>query len=241
MIVDCVADLHGFYPKLEGGDLLIVAGDLTRKDSPEEYLDFFIWIATQKYKKRILIAGNHDNFILEMPEVFNAISDFDYLCDSGTEFEYEERPCNFCRTRKECCENEKSCPTPWIKKIKIWGSPWTKSFRGMNPKCKAFTVDTEEELAEKWAKIPHDIDILVTHSPPQGGLDFTTIQNGMIVYGYGSKSLQMEYKRISPKLHVFGHIHEGYGQDKNGTTYLINASHVNERYEPVNKPIRVIL
>jgi len=28
MIIDCISDLHGYYPELEGGDLLIIAGDL---------------------------------------------------------------------------------------------------------------------------------------------------------------------------------------------------------------------
>ncbi len=27
MIIDCISDLHGFYPELLGGDLLIVGGD----------------------------------------------------------------------------------------------------------------------------------------------------------------------------------------------------------------------
>ena len=31
MIVDRISDLHGHYPQLEGGDLLIVAGDLTAR------------------------------------------------------------------------------------------------------------------------------------------------------------------------------------------------------------------
>lgn len=35
MIIDCIADLHSHYPKLDGGDLLIVAGDLTDRDSLE--------------------------------------------------------------------------------------------------------------------------------------------------------------------------------------------------------------
>ena len=28
MIIDCISDLHGEFPVLEGGDLLIVAGDV---------------------------------------------------------------------------------------------------------------------------------------------------------------------------------------------------------------------
>jgi hypothetical protein len=43
---------------------------------------------------------------------------------------------------------------------------------------------------------------------------------------------------------VFGHIHEGYGMFEfkyhgRATTY-INCSHVNEHYEPVNEPVRII-
>jgi Icc-related predicted phosphoesterase len=111
----------------------------------------------------------------------------------------------------------------------------------MNPKCRAFTVDTDEELAEKWAMIPDDTDILVTHCPPQGARDYTRLENEKMYWGYGSPSLAQKLGKIKPKLHVFGHIHESYGRDQNSTTIFVNASHVNERYEPVNKPIRVIL
>src|SRR5208337_2162917 len=138
--------------------------------------------------------------------------------------------------------------------LKIWGSPWTKTFERMNPHCKAFTCDTEEELAEKWALIPDDIDILITHSPPQYGLDKTINQ-----FFVGSESLRDCVFKNQPKLHVFGHIHEAYGiitketiqdlifkitgkfDERLFSTTIVNASHVNERYKPVNKPIRVIL
>lgn len=210
MIIDCISDLHGDYPKLEGGDLLIVAGDLTATDTHEEHIKFREWFVNQPYKKRIMISGNHDNLLQKEYRITS-----EYLCDSGTEFEG----------------------------LKIWGSPWTKTFPGMNPKCKAFTVDTEEELFDKFELIPHHTEILITHSPPYGILD-------KVVEGYsvGSAALYNWLKYVErPKLHVFGHIHESFGQVEIFPTYKdkmmisVNASHVNERYEPVNKPIRVIL
>lgn len=210
MIIDCVADLHGHYPKLEGGDLLIVAGDLTGDDSYEEVKYFCKWLNVQKYRFRVVCAGNHDNWLQLNPNWINC-EGVHHLCDSGTEFEG----------------------------LKIWGSPWTKIFEGMNPHCMAFTVDTEEELAEKWKLIPDDVDILITHCPPYGMKD-RTIDNERV----GSKSLQMElFERLRPQLIVCGHIHEDYGIEAHGgiVNKLVNASHVNENYEPVNKPIRVEL
>jgi Icc-related predicted phosphoesterase len=220
MIIDCISDLHGFYPQLEGGDLLIVAGDLTAQDRPTEYNQFAVWMKEQNYKKRIVIAGNHDNWIQCAPctlKTLQEMGNFEYLCDSGTEF----------------------------MGYRIYGSPWTKTFDGMNPKCKAFCVDTEEELADKWSLIPENTEILITHSPPKYIMD--VINRGPYPQNTGSDSLREKVKKMNHKLHVFGHIHEGYGKEEierltdGHKIILVNASHVNERYQPVNAPQRIIL
>lgn len=233
MIIDCISDLHGFYPKLEGGDLLIVAGDLTMRDTYKEYIDFNAWLLKQKYRKKILVAGNHDNWIMNSPMLKNTFYDCEYLCDSGTEITYYPRfdPPNL-----------DNIGVPYKRKtLKIWGSPWTKTFEGMNPKYKAFTCDTEKELIVKFSLIPDDIDVLVTHSPPWGILD-KNIQGQHC----GSKSLGFKVgkMRIPPKLWVWGHIHESYGVDlpiRQKPCKMVNASLINERYEPINKPITIEL
>jgi Icc-related predicted phosphoesterase len=46
-------------------------------------------------------------------------------------------------------------------------------------------------------------------------------------------------EEIKPKIHVFGHIHEGYGYVFDGNTHYINAAVLNGRYEFRNKPITV--
>lgn len=222
MIIDFISDLHGFKPNLPGGDLLIVCGDLTTKHSKKEALDFIYWLAEQDYKEKIVIAGNHDTFLIDetwFVDELECISNSRYLCDSGTEFEG----------------------------LKLWGSPWTQTFPNMNPHCMAFTCDTDEELAEKWRKIPDNLDILVTHSPPHGIFD--SIKN--MSYGFendyskhtGSVSLRNHViGRIKPRIHCFGHIHEHGGKVLDTvTTKFINCSHVNEHYQPVNKSVRIIL
>ena len=253
MIIDCISDLHGHYPKLEGGDLLIVAGDLTRTDKADDYVEGFQpWLDSLDYKNKIIIAGNHDNLLQKGISVFTRINNLGnpidmhfflpilrckYLCDSGTELEWEEV------SDKEWGSREGSLGiVPYKKKkFKIWGSPWTLRFEGMNPRCMAFTCETEEELAKKWALIPDDVDILVTHSPPYGIKDRTI--DGEFV---GSETLAYHVGSMQnpPKLWVWGHIHESYGRDKpvrGKPCIMVNASHVNERYEPVNKPIRIEL
>lgn len=101
MIIDCISDLHGFYPKLEGGDLLIVAGDLTARDSLEEHQLCGNWLRKQDYEKIVVIAGNHDGKLGALPLLENeSVMGFTYLRDSGCEFEG----------------------------LKIWGSPYTPAF-----------------------------------------------------------------------------------------------------------------
>ena len=220
MDITCIADLHGFYPELEGGDLLIVAGDLTARDDILQYKYFNRWIGNQIYKKKVVICGNHDMFLERcVRPAYKYLNKATYLCDSGTEFEG----------------------------LKIWGSPWTLTFPGINPHCTAFT-GTEEDLKAKFDLIPDDIDILVTHGPPYGILDMVYDRSLEALKSVGSKSLSRRILGLSspwiskkPKFHIFGHIHEGYDSCVHEGRNYINCSHVNERYEPVNKPVRIIL
>ena len=214
MIIDCISDLHGFYPELEGGDLLIVCGDLTRNNEVSEYLWFARWLHLQDYKKKILVAGNHDARLVEQirwpPELLGGMCA--YLMDSGTEFAG----------------------------LKIWGSPWTRWFNGVNPHCAAFMLP-EEGLEEKWALIPDDVDILVTHGPPLNVLDGAIDGSSC-----GSSSLWWRVADLkSLKFHIFGHVHEQGGKlchpsEESGSATSINCSYVDENYEPVNKPMRLI-
>jgi Icc-related predicted phosphoesterase len=45
--------------------------------------------------------------------------------------------------------------------------------------------------------------------------------------------------RVQPRLHVFGHVHGGYGEYRRGFTTPLNCSICDERYDPTNKPIAI--
>lgn len=218
VIIDCISDLHGHYPKLQGGDILIVAGDLTASDLPEQYFVFEEWLAAQPYNNKIVIAGNHDNFLIENGN--HMFAGIDYLCDSSVTYEG----------------------------LTFYGTPWSIRFKNQNPNCCAFTVKSEDELSDKMENIPHDIDILITHEAPYGIRDMIRDQMYPDVRHVGSRYLYNWFKYVQrPYLHVFGHIHEGYGVEKEFMSWedkyvtSVNASHVNAHYNPVNQPIRVEL
>lgn len=116
--------------------------------------------------------------------------------------------------------------------VKFWGSPVQPEFCNW-----AFNVKRGPNIRKYWDMIPDDTDVLITHGPPWGLLD--QINPGREVEHLGCGELLKAVRRVKPKLHVFGHIHGGYGSFKEGPTQFVNASLLNEAYKPVNAPIVV--
>jgi len=89
-------------------------------------------------------------------------------------------------------------------------------------------------LEETWDRIPENLDVLVTHGPPWGILDVAP--NNLNV---GCELLQTKVTQVSPKIHVFGHIHGSYGQKTIDGVEYINAAVLGESYKPKNKPVMI--
>ena len=113
--------------------------------------------------------------------------------------------------------------------LRIWGSPWQPWFHDW-----AFNLRTDDELAAKWSLIPDDTDLLITHGPPRGILDRTSGGDDV-----GCAALVEAIRRVRPGLHVFGHIHEGYGAVERDGTIHLNASNCTLQYEPTNAPVQL--
>ena len=117
-----------------------------------------------------------------------------------------------------------------IEGVRFWGSPWTPVFMNW-----AFMLQRGESLYEKWQLIPDNTDVLITHGPPKGIGDGVML--GSNALNVGCEQLLDRIQQLLLKAHVFGHIHEGYGEYLQGETRLINASTCNEHYMPENTPV----
>ena len=109
----------------------------------------------------------------------------------------------------------------------FYGSPWQPTFQNW-----AFNLQRGKEIQKKWDLISNDVDVLITHGPAFGLLD--RIYSGE---NAGCENLLSKIKEINPKVHICGHIHEGYGEAICQGIKFINASVTNERYKPTNAPI----
>lgn len=221
MKITAISDLHGHKPSLSGGDLLIIAGDLTATDKWVDWLFFFNDIScwSKIYKNIVVIGGNHDNELVKsdiLKSFYAHISDINFDKPKITNVHYLK---------------DESIT---IDGLKIWGSPWSPSFVGVNPRCKAF-MRNDSLLKNKYAKIPNDIDILISHTPPYGLCD--RIEEFGTHYHAGSKTLLnlLDSGRLKNLKYLFcGHIHEQGGtQTEYKGVKIVNCSYLNERYKPI--------
>jgi len=214
MKIVCLSDTHNCNDEIAvpDGDILIHSGDATNNGTPNEIAEFARWFSSLPHKYKIFIAGKHD-FFFEDEQLDRKIIEYFF---------------------PNCIYLQDSFVE--IEGLKIYGSPWQPRFFDW-----AFNLNRGAELAEKWKLIPHDIDILITHGPPNGILD--EVPRKFWVENTGCEELMKRIEEISVfgrlKLHVFGHIHCGYGQTEKLGVKFVNASTCDEEYKPVQPPIVV--
>lgn len=221
MRITLISDTHTKHDELSydptdlpGGDLLIHAGDIMNSGrNPMDIHKFCKWFdGLNQYDTKVFIAGNHDRLFETDPEmasqIYTSYKNIEYLQDNRLDLWDQDD-----------------------QQTVIYGSPWQPEFYNW-----AFNLPRRgDELKEKWNAIPKDTDILITHGPPQDHLDVSGPP-------YNEPHLGCELLRVKvdeqpPKIHVFGHIHGGYGYKFHNGTHFFNASILNERYEYVNRPV----
>ena len=181
----CISDTHCQKPTaLPPAEVLVHAGDLTNQGTVAEIQDQLDWLDGLDYEHKVVIAGNHDSYF--DPRSRNAH-------DKGKGLNF--RSINYLQ------HSSITLKFPYKKgrELKLYGAPQL-------PQCGGSEHAFQYPRAiDAWREtIPEDVDVLVTHTPPQYHLD--------LPQGMGCAFLLKELWRVRPRLHVFGHVHLGYGQ-----------------------------
>jgi Icc-related predicted phosphoesterase len=221
MRIIAISDTHAKHhevelPPYQPGDILVHAGDMTRRGEIATVKNFSLWLRDLPYEHKLVIAGNHDFCFqderrVHVENILNKVCT--YLFDESV----------------------------IINGIKFYGSPWQPWFHNW-----AFNVQRGPDIARKWSFIPEDTNVLITHGPPShnlGGLIPHVFHRhtGTDLYEeeVGCEDLFNRMKELpNLKYQIHGHIHECYGvySHKDLSGKCINASCLNLRYECVNRP-----
>lgn len=211
MRIVCISDTHALHKSAFGldkpirlplGDVLVCAGDITDVGDIWDIHNFAEYFKDIEFKAKITIAGNHD----------------------------------FCFERQRLLAKENLEKSGWIylqdeevviDGVKFYGSPWQPEFCDW-----AFNLPRGEKLARVWDNIPLDTDVLITHGPPWGILDWVLPNREQV----GCEELLKAVYKVKPMLHVFGHIHEARGLEEHDGITFCNASICTVDYKPSNKP-----
>lgn len=220
----CISDTHGKHRSVQvpKGDVLIHAGDFSNTGELHQVVDFEKWMTELPYfQQKIVIAGNHDITFQE-----------DYYNARGSAMFHSRKKYDPVAT-KAVLVNSTSLRYLEDEQfqtlgINIYGSPWQPEFCDW-----AFNLPRGDQCRAVWSRIPSSTNILITHGPPLGRGD--DLAGGMHC---GCVDLLHEIQtRVQPLVHVFGHVHEGYGVTADGITSFVNASSCNFRYRCINPAI----
>ncbi|XP_078064850.1 metallophosphoesterase domain-containing protein 1-like [Mustelus asterias] len=148
----CISDTHQHTAglRLPRGDVLIHAGDFTNCGYRREIENFGRWLGSCHFPQKVVIAGNHE---LPFDRMYMRPGDYENL-GIGSDEEVSQ-------LLGDCTYLQDS--GAMVQGFKVYGSPWQPAFCNW-----AFNLTEEEQLREKWDRIPSDTDILITHGPPRG-------------------------------------------------------------------------
>lgn len=193
--VVCISDTHCQNPLhfLPPGDLLIHAGDLSNLGTIAEIQRQIDWLKSIHgalvkggFSEIVVICGNHDSY-------------FDPRSRAGHDRRQKKKldwgPIKY-------LEHSSTAVMIHGRTLNVYGAPHI-------PKCggKEFAFQYPRGQDAWSGTIPDDVDVLVTHTPPKTHLDIPLGPNA----GMGCEWLLKECWRVKPTLHVFGHVHSGYG------------------------------
>lgn len=199
---------HAFRWPLPQADVLIHCGDLTGTGALIQHERTVEMIKKAPATLKIVIPGNHD---ITLDEVYYAR---DWRLHGAASGKQDVGAIRRLYTGPEAEEAGVVYIEEGTRSFSVNGARFNVYASAYTPEfCDwAFAYERNEDRFNRGSQSKHSvpdhgqIDIMVTHGPPFGVLDETT--QGLMV---GCEHLYSAVLRCRPRLHVFGHIHEGWG------------------------------
>ncbi|KAG9516042.1 metallophosphoesterase domain-containing protein, partial [Aureobasidium melanogenum] len=212
-----ISDTHGedlARRPTEPVDVVIHCGDLTQESKLSEYRQAIKLLKSINAPVKLVIAGNHD-FTLDdtlyrqkLTEAHLPLPQEDQTVKI-TYGDFGEARALFDAERTE--NSGIIFLDEGIHSIKLHNGVFLRIY------ASSFVPSEENHYGypydplpgHSWA-IPSDVDIVITHSPPKGVLDFKTNTRRRA----GCEMLFSVVAKARPLMHCFGHIHEAWGAKK---------------------------
>lgn len=231
-----ISDTHGKHENLTipECDVLVFTGDMGTRTNELELVSFLSWIEKQPADVKIVIAGNHDicmdkNWVKKQKNEGSVEGILAQQHYQNAKVLMESYKVKYLEDKDYVYNG-----------IKFYGSPYSPSF---HRERWVFNADRGEEIKKVWSKIPSDVNILLTHTPPYKILDYVDgryKRHPDEDQNVGCEDLMSIIKtRLTKlKLHCFGHIHETTGiliKDVSQTRRVIfsNGACVTNNYQQV--------
>ncbi|TKR60343.1 hypothetical protein L596_027601 [Steinernema carpocapsae] len=213
----CISDTHekleSILPRIPEGDVLVHCGDFTNFGDYEEILKFNESMGKLPHKYKIVIAGNHELGFEDDEDESLRLPKYQ---NRGTPRGYE--------LLTNCIYLQDNFAE--VYGVKVYGSSW-HPMAGYS-----FSRRRGRELLDKWNMIPKGVHVLLTHTPPLGHNDvYQGLHHGC------AELVNTVEKRVKPKFHIFGHIHEKHGVTSNNETFFVNASICSHALDCINDAI----
>ncbi|OQO11793.1 hypothetical protein B0A48_03520 [Cryoendolithus antarcticus] len=187
--------------KMPRVDVLLHCGDLTQVGGLSAYKKALKLLASIDAELKLVIAGNHD---LSLDGEYWAT----HLDEDDDPNEHDEAiEIMTGKLAKEAgvtylMEGTHHFTLSNGAAFSLFASPF-------QPECGEWAFGYPRNVDHFVSKAPGNVDIMMTHGPPAGILDLVPGKNERI----GCNSLLKAVEKARPKLHCFGHIHEGYGYE----------------------------
>lgn len=205
-----LSDTHGMEFRSEDrpsqhADVAIHCGDLTEESKLEEFEASIRLLQDIHAPLKLVIAGNHD-FTMDIPAFRKKVADARPSLDP----DLVRKVYGDYGDIRKMFEDARAAGVIFLDEgnhrfilensaiLTVYASPWTPSLGDWGFQYPPVHGHSFE--------ITKGTDLVVTHEPPKGVMDYTENKQRA-----GCPNLFGAVARARPRLHCFGHIHEGWG------------------------------